>query len=170
MNLSVSPKTSPLRLSYGAQTVSCQFLGLSFTRGSAVFVKKTALAESCKLKCIQMIDTWLSLALSVCRVFHSRAYESDHLAVFHSQYINDMVRSRNRSKVILGQYFLPPQDIVDCECQRHLDNTCPFFLFSLLFFVLIFFCSDFVVVVDNVQHHWICNFRGGKFGRLQQLQ
>ena len=160
MNLSVSPKTSLLRLSYGAQTVSCQFLGLSFTRGSAVFVKKTALAESCKLKCIQMIDTWLSLALScklkciqmidtwlslalsVCRVFHSRAYESDHLAVFHSQYINDMVQSRNRSKVILGQYFLPPQDIVDCECQRHLDNTCPFFLFSPLFF-----CSSFFLLL-----------------------
>ena len=109
---------------------------------------------------IKMIDTWPSLALSLCRVFHSRAYESDHLAVFHSQYINDMVRAGNRSRVILGQYFLPPQDIVDCECQRRLDNICPFFPFFLFFFNL--FGPDFVVVV-NEQHHEFVILGGGKF-------
>ncbi|KAK7115772.1 serine/arginine repetitive matrix protein 5-like [Littorina saxatilis] len=45
-------------------------------------------------------------------VFSSHAYESEHLAVFHSRYVYDSVRAGDRSTVVLGKYFLPPQDIV----------------------------------------------------------
>ncbi|KAK7478407.1 hypothetical protein BaRGS_00030332 [Batillaria attramentaria] len=46
------------------------------------------------------------------RVFSSEEYQNEHLAVFHSRYISDCVRAGNRSKVVLGKYYLPPPDIV----------------------------------------------------------
>lgn len=47
------------------------------------------------------------------RVFQSQAYISEHLAVFHSRFIDDSVHAGDRSKVVLGRYFLPPHDILE---------------------------------------------------------
>ena len=69
------------------------------------------------------VTTWRGLVPSVtlcvfgvcvCSVFNTTAYENDHLAVFHSHYINDCVQAGERGKVVLGHYFLPPQDILNC--------------------------------------------------------
>ena len=100
---------------------SSRVLVLSFIRGSAVLLRKWHW-----FYWVQM--HWCTSAvLSFYRVFCSSAYESDHLAVFHSRYITDRVRAGDRSKVILGHYFLPPQDIVARKYQR-----CREIIYSLL--------------------------------------
>ena len=100
---------------------SSRILALSFIRGSAVLLRKWHW-----FYWVQM--HWCTSAvLSFYRVFSSSAYESDHLSVFHSRYITDRVRAGDRSKVILGHYFLPPQDIVARKYQR-----CREIIYSLL--------------------------------------
>ncbi|XP_046543069.1 telomere repeats-binding bouquet formation protein 2-like [Haliotis rubra] len=47
------------------------------------------------------------------KLYDSSAYINEHLAIFHSSYISECVRKEDMKKVVLGDYFLPPLEVME---------------------------------------------------------
>ncbi|XP_071085063.1 telomere repeats-binding bouquet formation protein 2-like [Haliotis cracherodii] len=47
------------------------------------------------------------------KLYDSSAYINEHLAIFHSAYISECVRKEDMTKVVLGDYFLPPLEVME---------------------------------------------------------
>ena len=69
-----------------------------------------------------------------CSIFSSGSYLTEHLAVFHPEFIVDCVREGHPRHVAIGKYFLPPhhlhlgRDGVPIQCA--LDIARPFCLYD----------------------------------------
>ncbi|XP_067665192.1 telomere repeats-binding bouquet formation protein 2-like [Haliotis asinina] len=47
------------------------------------------------------------------KLYDSSAYINEHLAIFHSSYISECVKKEDMKKVVLGDYFLPPLEVME---------------------------------------------------------